>query len=442
MPEALLPYREAWLQTFRGTFRLAGVDELRRAAAAGRPLLVGDFHPAPRARRYLAQLLEQAEFAARPGLMLELLPQPVVMTAEAALRHPDLRLIDGRLCAEAFREVLRALAARGGLVAGAWVEGNATERDAAAAARWAALQAGDPDVAWTLFFGDWHLADPHLPARLRAAGGAPRIVHQSPEPLWIRRRRRREEVLDLGDGHWAWLHTPPLSHWASALVGLEAQPEPLAEISEHLVEALAIHLAEALQVPEPAGRPCVWSAGRWREFHETLPAQERRALSADPPPRAAVLHPNLPAVWLPDAPDLNLLVEMAAHQLACEFPLGRRADFGGRLRSRVFRRTVAAHLNPFLRPLEFTTVAALLFPGRPDPRHGAELARLLEALESGREPRLGARLRLVAVEVLGTRAGSRLAVEERVDHAFFQEFLRSGGESFSLPDLAATIRAA
>ncbi|MBC8329254.1 MAG: hypothetical protein H8E31_10960, partial [Planctomycetes bacterium] len=331
-----------------------------------------------------------------------------------------------------------------GLIAGAWVDGPPEERDRAAAERWRSLQQDCPDRRWLLFFGDWHLAEDHLPRLLRERGGHPTMLHQSPEPIWERiKGDAGERILDLGAGHWAWLHTPPLAQWASTLQEIsQDDPEAAAEATEELIEALAGQLTQALRLPDPGNRPSVWPTSLWPGFHATLPADYRRGFVADRPPAAVVFHPTLPAIWAPGTPGLNQLVEAAGHVIACDYPLVERGRLHGRLCARAFRRIWASMLNPFLRPTSLAEAARSLFPDASRRPRLENVGALLRAWAEGERPYLSPQQRLLAVEVLGARAGSALAESRSTDHPFVEKFLKSGGRSLGWEELTATIRAA
>ncbi len=445
LSEELQRYRQDWVQTLlAGPPRQASESDLQRALRGADPLLVGDYHALRRSRHGLRELVQSLPEDQQPGLLLELLPREVTVPAAAALRAPDLRLVDGRPLGQAFRASLQQLARRDGLVAGAWVDGPPEQRDEAAAARWGELSDAHPDCRWLLFFGDWHLAEDHLPRLLRERGARPTMLHQSPEPIWEQLSGSLEEtILDLGRGHWAWLHTPPLAQWASTLQEMnQDDPEAAAEITEELVEALAQRMAQTLGLPDPGHRPSVWPTPLWTGFQATLPAAHRHALAAEQPPAATVVHPNLPVLWVKGPCSFNQLVEAAAHVLACDSPLADRGSLHGRLCARAFRRLWASLMNPFLRPPSVAEAARAWFPDpRQRPRIGS-VASLLRAWGQGHEPYLSPRQRYLAIEVLGARAGTHLAENGATDHAFVQEFLKSGGRSLGWSDLTATIRAA
>lgn len=375
----------------------------------------------------------------RPALLLELLPKGLVMSAEEALSQPRLRLVDGRLLHDVYTEPIQELHQRRGLLAGAWIDGNPQDRDQDAAEQWLQLSQRYPQFHWILSFGDWHLAEDHLPKQLRHHGAHPVVLHQSPEPLWERWGSRVEEaVLELPNGHWAWLHTPPLTLRASALLDRPgADQDLLAELTEDICESLAAELATVLDLPPPLSRPAIWSYPHWREFHSKLPLPDRQAFSADHPPRVLVTHPYQPFYWLDREPTFNGLMECACHALVCDWPLGERHDLIGRVRARAFRRLWAVLLNPFLRPPSAQNVAQRLFPHIPNSRQASELERGPQILREANS--VTAEAKILAVEVFGARLGTHLAKDSRLNLSFVLDFLDTAGENLGWEEIATSI---
>ncbi len=343
LPPELREYREAWRRTFPpGRGRRRGLGDLQTAAARAELLLAGDFHPLPRCRRRLARLLRDAPLPAPPLLLLELWPErEPCPAAEALERMPA--LLPGAPPPAGYRELLGALAAAGGRVAGPGLgEPGARRRDAGLVQAWEAWRGRGP--VWILA-GDWHLADAHLPRGLRAEGAWPLCLHQAPEPLWPGRgQRREEEILELGGGHWAWIHSSPLELHAAALAGgAAADPEEFEETLEGLAEDLAEGLARALGLPRPESRLAVLGPGAWEDFRALLAPADRSLLQA--PPARPLVHPRLPLAWVPGRPSLAELTDAAAQVLALES--GARASTAAR---RAFRLLCAGLLDPFFRP--------------------------------------------------------------------------------------------
>ncbi len=441
---ALTRYRKAWLDTLSAPSRTASEGELVAALGESDPILLGDYHSLLRARRGLGTLIRGFPRSRTPGILLELLSAEILVSAQRALEDASLRLIDGQSVAESHRFALRALARRGGLVAGAWKDGPPHLRDRAAAERWMELRRAHPGIRWLLFFGDWHLAEGHLPRELRHRGARPLMIHQSPEPLWNRLGgTHRERILEMGSGHWAWLRTPPLEQWASVLQSTATQgPEAGIEIAEDLIEELASCLAELLHTPRPEGRLSVWPRNGWEAFRATLPGPERRALDVHPRPEAPIFHPSLPALWLNAPASLATLVEGAAHLLAQEHRLNERSDLAGRIVARAFRRLLATLVNPFLQPSGLVATSTRFFPNprrRPDSQRSR---KLLAAWQAGREVHLGPRRRLLAVEWIGARAARGWAEDPRLDRDSLRSLLERGGDSLGWAKLTATIRVA
>jgi hypothetical protein len=378
-----------------------------------------------------------------PAILLELLPAHFQGTAKEVLNNSRFRLVNGMPAGEVYENTLRAAAARNGIVAGAWVDDSPGARDSAAAKQWAQLRSTYPNHRWLLFFGNWHLADSHLPESIRQAGGNPAVLHQSPEPIWEKAGRPGEEqVVKLSSGHWAWLHTPPLAQWASELQDAPKDDfELCAEIAEEMVEKLANGFAGCLSLPTPIQPPSVWPADQWAAFWSTLPDMERLAYSEDTPPLQMVVHPHFPAIWTPSHPMLNSLAEAAGHCLLTEHPLSQKADPESRLVARAFRRVWARFLNPFLRETSLEETGNRLFPGS-NKKWGLGWSSTLNAWATGSTPFMEPTRRILATEHFGGHLGAFLVQEGRLDHQSLIEILNDEWAGFDWPSLIANMRAA
>ena len=447
LPRHLQSYRADWLQTLAAPVQPASRDALRRALRGDRPVLVSDYHPLPRARRDLAATLELLPDDQDLALALELLPAGTTLSARAALQHDRLRLTTGALLRDAYRPALEVLARRGGNVIGTWTERPAVQRDSAAAALWKSATRPGQSARWVFHFGDWHLADAHLPACLREAGADPLVVHLSPEPVWQRLGLRPDHhVLRLGDDerHWVWLRTPPPGLWASQLTESEdIRDGELAEGCEHLIESLGETWCRAIGLRESGLRMSVHGPSDWQEFRALLPALDRDLYPSAP--ATPLFHPRLPMLWLPGAPSLNTLVEASQHLLLCDAPLRDGDSTQDELLRQAWRSLGAALVNPVRRAPRWLDATRLLWPDRPatvlvdraramDPARGGN-GRVAERAQDGALAQLQAR-------VWGARCGIALSTWEGLDADFLAAFLQSPAEALEPGMLTATIRAA
>lgn len=346
-PEGLRAYRAAWLQQFAHPGESCTHEDFVRACASASPLIVSDFHPLARSGRMLAQLMREVAWPKPPRLVLELLPA-AQSASHAALREGcSLQLIDGRFLNEALPELFDACLATGAEVQGAWVPGTPAERDESAAGDWLRRQTAAPSRPEILFFGDWHLAPPHLPAAIARRGGKAMCIHQSPAPLWNRADfEHGEPILRLDTQHYAWMHTPPLAFWSTARQE-EDQAADLdeSEVTANLMEELALGICEILDLPEPVEAPTVLGPDAWPGFWRSLPSAHREALQEDRVPAAPVLHPHDPTLVIPRLPSWNQLVDAAAAFVAQNSALASPANLAP---SMAFRRLWARAWNPFL----------------------------------------------------------------------------------------------
>ena len=349
-PRGLKTYRANWLTSFQGQYQSRDRRSLWQKLPQGNPLLISDFHPLRRSARMLQTLLAEIQWPRTPCLVLEFLPEMDPIAAKQLLHdQPDLRLVDGRRLMDVYGGVIDELLRQDGSLAGVWTTGSPEERDLAAARKWQHWQQSHPQLFCIFHFGDWHLAEPHLPAALRDLGAAPTILHQSPEPLWDRvRPENGESFLQLAGGHFAWLHTPPMAQWTSVA---QAEDQDFSaqtlESASDIIEEIAHALADGLEVPPPIGVPFVLGPNDWRDFQFSSPQEWGSAFHADFPPTRFLQHPDEPLFWIPEHPSWNLLVEMAAHLLLPTLPACAN-------REQYAARTSFCHLlplawNPFLR---------------------------------------------------------------------------------------------
>jgi hypothetical protein len=422
-PKGLRGYRAAWLHSFRGPYRPSNERQMKQALGQGDPLLISDFHPLGRSSRMLAQLIREIDWPGRPCLVLELVPESSPILASDLLNGQDLRLNDGRHAVEVYPEAIQDLARKHGSVAGCWVNGDPAERDLAAARQWLRRQQHNPHMSQLLYFGDWHLAAPHLPAALTDLGAQVEVLHQSPEPLWDRiRSSHGEACLQLANGHWAWLHTPPLAHWSSLV---QQEHETFGrhglETAASLVEELAETLAEFLQIDYPNRPACCFGDQDWPTFHNLLPTEVAAGFHPEYPPGEFMLHPSESMVWLPNAPSWNNLVEMAAHSL---LPEPREPPSALDRSARIaFRRLWPKAWNPFLT--------------QPDQE------RLQKAF--GRTPDAAccplARQKYLESELQGVQAASAMLKFPLLDPSSVRDLLVAGSQAFIWYLALSTIQA-
>lgn len=344
----LRAYRAAWLQHFAHPGASCSHAEMLGKCAQAAPLLVSDFHPLARSGRMLARLLREIAWPQPPRVVLELLPASVAIPSAELQPEAEIRLIDGRLLHEALPELFEAILACGADLHGAWVPGTPSERDERAAGDWLTRQRSPKPRPEVLFFGDWHLAPPHLPAALARRGAQPVCIHQSPAPLWSRTMTENgESTLRLGGDHYAWMHTPPLAYWTTARQEEDSVADlDEAEASANLIEELAQGICEILDLPEPVETPTVLGPRAWPGFWRSLPPTQRPVFDEHFAPRVPVLHPIEATLFAPRLPSWNQLVDAAAACVAQQSALSVPANTAVWI---AFRRLWARAWNPFLR---------------------------------------------------------------------------------------------
>jgi hypothetical protein len=412
-PVGLRAYRAAWLQHFAHPGESCPHAEMLTACADASPLLVSDFHPLARSGRMLARLLREVAWPTPPRVVLELLPSSVRLASAELQAGTEIPLIDGRLLHEALPELFDAIRACGADLHGAWVPGTPAERDEAAALDWLTRQNSLQARPEVLFFGDWHLAPPHLPAALARRGAKPICVHQSPAPLWSRTMTAKgESSLRLGSGHYAWMHTPPLAFWTTARQEEDSAADlDEAEATASLIEELAQGICEILDLPEPIEALTVLGPRAWPGFWRSLPLAHRQVLEQHSAPLVPVLHPSEATLFAPRLPSWNQLVDAAAACVAQQSALSAPPNTAA---SMTFRRIWARAWNPFL------------------PTRGRTELRIELAIASGVGGLRAAEAAGGYLDqlVLGERVAEALHRHPLLDRAALRTLLREGRHAF------------
>lgn len=428
-PSGLKAYRASWLTSFQGGYRRCDRGNMWRDLARGAPLLVSDFHPLRRSTRMLQILLAEMPLTQAPCLALELLPQQPPLRVREILQQPSPLLMDGRALSDVYPDALQELAEHNGWIAGVWTDGAPHQRDAFAANCWQQWQQSHPQLHFLFQFGDWHLADKHLPSAMRRVGANPTVLHQSPEPLWDRIRPHNEEpCLQLDNGHYAWLHTPPIAQWAAAMQGEDQLlTAGTLEAVADLLEELSAELADLLQTDAVDECPYLLGPDDWLDFHHSLPADFGAAFHPDFPPSRFLSHPRENLFWVPEHPSWNLIVEMAAQLLLpptlMPTGFGHVGSFEHHAARSAFCHLIPLAWNPFLAR--------------------SQCAQLRQAY--GHTPDLacqvGAREFFVAQRQMGMQAAAAMMNFSMLDVSSAQDLLKSAPRAFIWYFALSTIQA-
>lgn len=403
-PPGLRLYRARWLQFFQMQ-ATAPAQALWPSSGPPAVTVVGDFHNLPRSARVFSELVETGPWQTAPRIVLELLDARLSAKGAAVAA---LRLVDGRSLAEALPELTKLCSRRGLSVHGTWFDGAPGSRDASAAAAWRVRQKRYGFVPEIWLFGDWHLAQAHLPAHLERQGIEALCIHQSPAPLWQRHGSAHHgATLRLGAGHRALMHTPPLaflssSSWPSALAASE-QLDHIERTLDQLTEGLWSCFAWESAPPQlDTVLPCDWPA-----FQRSLPEAWRALHASDKLPDRPVLHPSEARAWIPLAASWNDLTGIAAQLLVQASPSAEACSPVGF----AFQRLCQLSWNPFYSPPE----------------------RLPEPCSASG--------RLATAQLLGCKAGELLARQGSVTVLEAKQLLCRGTESFIWHHVMSTIRA-
>jgi hypothetical protein len=233
-------------------------------------------------------------------------------------------------------------------IIGVCTDGNAYERDAHCARVIDSIHQEHPHKKIALHFGDWHLADDHLPRLLKDIGLEVTAIHLSPQPLWDRLIKRDfDEVLQFGPNKWAWMRTPPLAHAAAFLLDFTVfNEDDYAEELAYLIEMAADNLATSMNLELPQSAFEVMCGDDWHSFWSSLDKHHQQQYTDEP--RTVVFHPRLPLMWIPAEVDANMIIQASAHLIYCEHFM-TEGGFCDSFRAATLRHLCNITLNPFFK---------------------------------------------------------------------------------------------
>ena len=443
IPAHLKDYRQHWLDHLQGELLGATEEELARAMRRASCLLVSDYHPSPRSRTGLAELIDLLPSEEALVLVHEFLPYGVQVSAQEVLDGRSPILVHGEPLDRSYGPVLKRLAARRAILVGAWSEGSPQGRDRNAAELVARIQRGSRARRVLLHFGDWHLAPQHLPAALAGHGIDSLCIHQSPEPIWDRvGLRTRERLLQMGERDWIWLQTPPLSHWANYCQEAASHPDDVTTTAEHLVESASPLWAQALELEDPSGRMRILSHAEWPEFVADLPPVHRSLFHPGSPPRCSLFHPRKAVMWAWNGLDLSDVMRAATHLLLREHRPQGPPSVSEHWRSSFVRHLSAFLVNPFLHARNADEWCAAFWPQAAEEERRAHLQDL-EELSPHRVPwqgQPGAASDWLSSACHGQKLAEAWSRRPDLDLSEMRNFICTPSEDFDWHGVVATIR--
>lgn len=264
LPPVLRKYAAGVEREFRGRWRPGVEDDLRAALGRGKIVLAADFHAYAQSQRAHVRILRDHVQHERVVLALECLAQ----------KHDEVirEFVRGRMSEARFLETVRWDKAWGfpwenyrplfelardrgfevrGLNPGRL--GDLEKRDRWTAERLLRLRRQDPEALVFAVIGEWHLADAHLPKRLR--GGLEHaddlvVIFQDVENLYFKLAREdAETAVDLlvkNRNRFCLMVSPPWMKWQSYLMYLEQaydrdlQEDLAIDYSDHVVSLVEL----------------------------------------------------------------------------------------------------------------------------------------------------------------------------------------------------------
>jgi hypothetical protein len=347
-PENLRDYEGNWNSCLKNRFLGATEHEMMRVIAHSSCVVVSDFHPLKRSRQDFSFIVEQMQQASgEVVIILELLNQKTTI-ARGSLCTETITLENGWSLQKSYPLLFDESQRAKFEIHGAWFNSDAESRDQLCASLVQELIQHRPQLNLALHFGDWHLADEHLPQQLRAVGITPTVIHLSPASLWDSMLKNDfDEVLKFTANKWAWMRTPPLAHTAAFLMDFGSDNAgDYAEELGYLIEAAAEKLAPHLNIALPQSAFEVMAAEDWPSFYACLDNEQQQQFAQVP--TTPVFHPRLPLLWIPGEIDANQIIQAAVHLIHCEEFSGTDT-FCRQFRSATLRNLCSIVLNPFYR---------------------------------------------------------------------------------------------
>lgn len=262
LPPALRAYAKGVERDFRGRWRKAGEEDLRRALNRARIVLAADFHAYAQSQRAHIRVLRDHVQAEKVVLALECLAQKHDDTIADFLRG---RMSEARFLEavdwdkswgfpwESYRPLFELARDRGFTVCGLnpGRMSDLAKRDRWTSERLRRLARQEPGALIFAVIGEWHLG--HLPARLERHANKPEdvvVLFQDVESLYFKLAREgletSVELLQKGSRHFCLMVSPPWMKWQSYLMYLEQaydrdlQEDLAIDYSDHVVSLIEL----------------------------------------------------------------------------------------------------------------------------------------------------------------------------------------------------------
>ena len=346
-PEDLCDYENAWKECLQNKFLGATEHEMMRVIAHSPCVIVSDFHPLKRSRQDFSTVVSNMDDKQNVLVVLELLKSGTSIVKGQSVCE-NVVLENGMCLIDSYPLLFDEQHCTKYEIVGVCTDGNAYERDAHCARVIDSIHQEHPHKRIALHFGDWHLADNHLPRLLKDIGLEVTAIHLSPQPLWDRLIKRDfDEVLQFGPNKWAWMRTPPLAHAAAFLLDFTVfNEDDYAEELAYLIEMAADNLATSMNLELPQSAFEVMCGDDWHSFWSSLDKHHQQQYTHEP--RTVVFHPRLPLMWIPAEVDANMIIQAAAHLIYCEHFM-TEGGFCDSFRAATLRHLCNITLNPFFK---------------------------------------------------------------------------------------------
>lgn len=262
---ALRQYAKSLDLEFRGGWKASREDEFLKALAKTKVLLSGDFHAYSQSQRAHLRILRDLVPHGKIKLALECLPAD---SEDAIAAYLSGKMSEKRFLSavhwdrnwgfpwEHYRPLMELARDRGFEVFGlnSKSNGNLGKRDQQMAKIIADLHQKDPEALIYVVVGEWHLAQKHLPWKLRSKVGEGElmILFQDVEQLYFRLAKAQSEsvteYMRAKGNRFCVMFSPPWMKWQSYLMYLEHAYDR--DLQEDLAIDYSDHVASLVEVLE------------------------------------------------------------------------------------------------------------------------------------------------------------------------------------------------
>ena len=332
-------YSKNWENNFSQPYYQATSKELHTALSSTALLLASDFHPLSKSQEQFSLLAARAN---PKIIVLELLSADIHLKKGEQVKAE--KLVNNQLLIKTYPHFFKNGRASYEIW-GSWKSCSLKDRDSFACN--VIERAHKHGKVWAQF-GDWHIADKHLPLLLYKKNINCTTLHISPEPLWEKKESKTKGcVIKFNQNKWALVQEAPILRKAAHIISTfyTEDTDFYTEEVSAMVEDCAIKLAATLNVPQPESAFEIHPQEQWESFV----GKNRDPLLREPKSKTiknTIFHPSQASAWFPRIATFNDIIQASTHLLFKDyFQFANSLDT--QYRMSITRQLVNICCNPF-----------------------------------------------------------------------------------------------